>query len=279
MHLRPQVQASTITEWTNFCPVPCDPTTTYPASRIRVGFQPLFILLHKSPYTATAWSVLSSILGLNKSWWGLHCGILDWTSSILYAKWETHTRTASLRIWQSTENSPRLRARIKGLVFQCYPNDDDMLQVLLQGLQRIHLSMSLHCRLSQIDTIALCSPSKSGPQLCRKTENQNINNRGRITRIKPHNPDLWWKRLFSSTELDPEEASDEPIRCDNKQTVQALQKDHPVFKTHLRHVDIQNHWLWQEVQQRHIRVCWIPTSSRWAQSSLSRPPNQLFNDR
>jgi len=54
---------------------------------------------------------------------------------------------------------------------------------------------------------------------------------------------LWWKRLLSSLELDLEEAGDEPVLCDNKQTVQVLQKDHPVFKTKLKHVDIQNHWL------------------------------------
>jgi hypothetical protein len=51
---------------------------------------------------------------------------------------------------------------------------------------------------------------------------------------------MWWKRLLSSLELDLEEAGDEPVLCDNKQTVQVLQKDHPVK---LKHVDIQNHWL------------------------------------
>ena len=89
---------------------------------------------------------------------------------------------------------------------------------------------------------------------------------------------LWWKRLFSSIELDLEEASDEPLLCDNKQTVQVLQKDQPVFKTQLKHVDIQNHWLRQEVQQRHIRVRWIPTLRMPADGLTKALPKQRHDE-
>ena len=112
---------------------------------------------------------------------------------------------------------------------------------------------------------------------CSQTENgHNINNGGGATRIKPHDKGLL--RLLSSLELDLEEAGDEPVLCDNKQTVQVLQKDHPVFKTKLKHVDIQNHWLRQEVQHRHVRVCWIPTSSMPADGLTKALPRQRHEE-
>jgi hypothetical protein len=89
---------------------------------------------------------------------------------------------------------------------------------------------------------------------------------------------LWWKRLLSSLELDLEEAGDEPVLCDNKQTVQVLQKDHPVFETKLKHVDIQNYWLRQEVQHRHVRICWIPTSSMPADGLTKALPRQRHEE-
>lgn len=42
----------------------------------------------------------------------------------------------------------------------------------------------------------------------------------------------------ASNYINLEEADDKPILCNNKQTVQVLQKDQPVFKTKLKHFDI-----------------------------------------
>jgi hypothetical protein len=47
-----------------------------------------------------------------------------------------------------------------------------------------------------------------------------------------------------------EDADDEPILCDNKQTVLILEQEQPNFKTQLKHInDVHNHWLRQEVQK------------------------------
>ena len=71
---------------------------------------------------------------------------------------------------------------------------------------------------------------------------------------------LWWKRLFADIGLDLEDENDAPILCDNKQTVTILQRKDPIFKTQLKHVDVHNHWLRQEIQQRRINIHWIPTA-------------------
>jgi Reverse transcriptase (RNA-dependent DNA polymerase) len=58
---------------------------------------------------------------------------------------------------------------------------------------------------------------------------------------------FWWKRLFSDIGLDLEDANDKPILCDNRQTVRILEQEEPNFKTQLKHIDVHNHWLRQEV--------------------------------
>lgn len=50
------------------------------------------------------------------------------------------------------------------------------------------------------------------------------------------------------------------IYCDNKQTIRILTKNDPKLKTALKHVDIHQNWLRQEVQQGHIQVEWKKTS-------------------
>lgn len=44
------------------------------------------------------------------------------------------------------------------------------------------------------------------------------------------------------------------IECDNKQTINLINAEIALLKTKLRHVDIHNHWLRQEVQQERIKV-------------------------
>jgi hypothetical protein len=44
------------------------------------------------------------------------------------------------------------------------------------------------------------------------------------------------------------------IECDNKQTIRLVTEEITVLRTKLRHVDIHNHWLRQEVQNGMINV-------------------------
>jgi hypothetical protein len=51
------------------------------------------------------------------------------------------------------------------------------------------------------------------------------------------------------------------IHCDNTQTISLVTKETSKLQTKLRHVDIHNHWLRQEVQQGTISVEYIPSAS------------------
>jgi hypothetical protein len=51
------------------------------------------------------------------------------------------------------------------------------------------------------------------------------------------------------------------IQCDNKQTIRLVTAEVATLQTKLRHVDIHNHWLRQEVGQEKIVVEYTPTNS------------------
>src|SRR5436305_5650472 len=68
---------------------------------------------------------------------------------------------------------------------------------------------------------------------------------------------IWWIRLFQNIQFDLEE---EPtIYCDNLQTIQLLTKETPKLQTTLKHVDIHQCWLRQEVQAKKIKIEWVRT--------------------
>jgi hypothetical protein len=56
---------------------------------------------------------------------------------------------------------------------------------------------------------------------------------------------------------------EEPLRleCDNKQTIRLLEEESTKLTTQLRHIDIHQHWLRQEVQQGRIVAKWVKTSA------------------
>src|SRR3984957_8114342 len=69
---------------------------------------------------------------------------------------------------------------------------------------------------------------------------------------------IWWMRFFQNIQFDLEE---EPtIYCDNLQTIRLMTKETPKLQTALKHVDIHQCWLRQEVQAKRIKVQWVPTS-------------------
>uniref|UniRef100_A0A093ULP4 Retrovirus-related Pol polyprotein from transposon TNT 1-94 n=1 Tax=Talaromyces marneffei PM1 TaxID=1077442 RepID=A0A093ULP4_TALMA len=66
---------------------------------------------------------------------------------------------------------------------------------------------------------------------------------------------------------------------DNKQTLGLLEKDAPRLRTKLRHVDIHNHWVRQEVQKGDVQVHYMPTKDMIANGltkALSKQEHQKF---
>lgn len=88
---------------------------------------------------------------------------------------------------------------------------------------------------------------------------------------------MWWKRFFESIRFDTEETL--KIQCDNRQTIRILTKEMMKLSTQLRHVDIHQHWLRQEVQAGRINVEWVPTNQMPADGftkALSRQKHENF---
>ena len=83
---------------------------------------------------------------------------------------------------------------------------------------------------------------------------------------------MWWERLLHAVNLDYE--TDLAIDCDNKQTVDLLTREQPQLRTKLRHVDIHNHWLRQEVNAGHISIRWVATADMPADGLTKLLPAQ-----
>lgn len=64
------------------------------------------------------------------------------------------------------------------------------------------------------------------------------------------------------------------LQCDNQQTIKAINKEVGLLQTKLRHVNIHNHWLRQEVQRRHISVEYVPSSEMMADGLTKALPAQ-----
>jgi hypothetical protein len=67
-----------------------------------------------------------------------------------------------------------------------------------------------------------------------------------------------WNRLFKHIKFDLEMVP--TIYCDNLQTVGVVTKHEDKLFTRLRHVDVHQHWLRQEVAAGRISVQWKPTN-------------------
>jgi len=67
---------------------------------------------------------------------------------------------------------------------------------------------------------------------------------------------IWWQRFFKAIGLNLER--DFTLLCDNMQTIRLLRQDTPKLDTKLRHIDVYQHWLRQEVQDKKIDVQWVP---------------------
>jgi hypothetical protein len=69
------------------------------------------------------------------------------------------------------------------------------------------------------------------------------------------------------------------ILCDNQQTIRLVNADITLLQTKLRHVDIHNHWLRQEIQANRIKVSYTSTDNMIADGltkTLSTQNHQRF---
>jgi len=83
---------------------------------------------------------------------------------------------------------------------------------------------------------------------------------------------IWWQRFFKNIEFDP--GHELTVHCDNLQTIRLLTKENQKLSTKLRHIDIHQHWLRQEVQAGHVKVKWIPTTDMPADGFTKALPRQ-----
>lgn len=85
---------------------------------------------------------------------------------------------------------------------------------------------------------------------------------------------LYWERLFQQIRFNPDHHLF--IQCDNTQTIRLLDESSPKLATRLRHVDIHQHWLRQEIQNQRIRLQWTPSAEMVADGLTKPLPPQRF---
>lgn len=85
---------------------------------------------------------------------------------------------------------------------------------------------------------------------------------------------LYTERLMKELQLRLDE--DLVIEEDNKQTLRLVCEESIKLNTRLRHVDIHNHWLRQEVQAGRITVKWVQTTQMIADGFTKCLPKREF---
>jgi hypothetical protein len=68
------------------------------------------------------------------------------------------------------------------------------------------------------------------------------------------------------------------IWCDNQQTVGIVSKEHDKLHTKVKHVDIHQLWIRQEVTASRINVKWVPTDRMPADGLTKVLPKQKFTE-
>jgi hypothetical protein len=87
---------------------------------------------------------------------------------------------------------------------------------------------------------------------------------------------IYMARLFEASTL----KFNKPlvIRCDNRQTIRLLTEESANLKTKLRHVDVHNHWLRQEITEQNINLLW-ESLQRILADGLTKPlPPAKFSE-
>ena len=83
---------------------------------------------------------------------------------------------------------------------------------------------------------------------------------------------IWWGRFFDGIQFKMEQKL--TISCDNTQTIGAMEKESLRLSTKLRHIDIHQHWLRQEVENGRVTLKWIPTAEMPADGLTKALPAQ-----
>src|SRR5215469_10153894 len=68
------------------------------------------------------------------------------------------------------------------------------------------------------------------------------------------------------------------IQCDNRQTIRLVTEEIARLQTKLRHVDIHNHWLRQEVRDKRIIVEYTPTKQMIANGLMKALSRNEFHE-
>ena len=84
-----------------------------------------------------------------------------------------------------------------------------------------------------------------------------------------------WRRFFNEISFSID-GGIKLIQSDNTQTIRLLTREEPLLTTKLRHVDIHQHWLRQEVQEGNIDVDWTSTTTMKADGLTKPLPRQPF---
>ena len=87
----------------------------------------------------------------------------------------------------------------------------------------------------------------------------------------------WWNRAFTNVGFDPEIPC--VLYCDNSTAVNIVNKKETRHRTTLKHVDIHQMWLCQEVEKDRLTIEWKPTSQMPADGLtkvLSRQKHEDF---
>jgi hypothetical protein len=86
-----------------------------------------------------------------------------------------------------------------------------------------------------------------------------------------------WQHFFASVQFDV--GHQISISCDNQQTIRVLSNQQPQFATKLRHIDVHQLWLRQEVLAGRIHLNWVPTADMPADGltkALTRQKHEAF---
>lgn len=86
---------------------------------------------------------------------------------------------------------------------------------------------------------------------------------------------LFVNRLLSEMDIDLDDGRI-LIECDNKQTIRLVTEEITTLKTKLRHVDIHNHWLRQEVENQRITVQYTESAKMIADGLTKALQNNDF---
>ena len=83
---------------------------------------------------------------------------------------------------------------------------------------------------------------------------------------------IWWINFFRHIRFNLCEQT--PIRCDNQQTLGLVNNDMPRLSTRLKHVEVHDSWLRQEVQRGNISTIWVSTNDMAADGLTKALTNQ-----